>query len=108
MSAEEDDDGPSQERDGVEGTDADAAFDDPGTEIVGDIIALFLRDLADITLGAVENLRVRAERAGELLRQHGRNRQRAQRVVEYRVKLRRARKLVDRMWEVVEVGLPPE
>lgn len=76
---------------------------DPGEEIVGDILAVFLIDLASIGGGAVEGLRERTGRAGELLRQHGRDRSLA-----YRLELRRARQIVDKMYDVVEADLPPE
>jgi hypothetical protein len=91
----------------VGGAGDDAALDDQGAPIVADIISLFLRDLAAVPSGAVEELRVRTERAGELLRRHGHDRRRAQQVLAYRLKLRRARQLVDRMFEVVEADLPP-
>lgn len=76
---------------------------DPGAEIVGDILAVFLVDLGSVAGGAVEGLRHRTERAGELLRAHGRDR-----TLAYRVELRRARRLVDKLYEVVEADLPPE
>lgn len=76
---------------------------DPGAEIVGDILAVFLVDLASVDGGAVEGLRSRTERAGELLRSHGLLGSRP-----YRNELRRARRLVDKLYEVVEADLPPE
>jgi hypothetical protein len=76
---------------------------DPGAEIVGDVVAVFLIDLAAVDGGAMEGLRERTGRAGELLRQYGRDR-----TLAYREELRRARRLVDKLYEVVEADLPPE
>lgn len=75
---------------------------DPGAEIVGDILAVFLVDLASIEGGALEALRVNTERAGELLRADG-----VDVSLPFRLELRRARRLVGRLYEIVEADLPP-
>lgn len=98
-----DEDGPSRPGNGRASGETDAAQYDHGAEVVGDVLAVFLVDLASIDVGFIEEFRLRTERAGELLRAHGLDRSRA-----YRVELRRSRRLIDKLYEVAEVDLPSE
>lgn len=98
-----DEDGPSRPGNGRASSETDAARDDHGTEVVGDVIAVFLIDLASIDVGFIEEFRLRTGRAGELLRSHGLDRSRP-----YRAELRLARRLINKFFEVAEVDLPPE
>lgn len=76
---------------------------DHGTSVVGDALAVFFRSLANIDGGFVEEFRVGTERAYELLRSHGLDVSRP-----YRIKLRHARRLINKLYEVAEADLPPE